>query len=47
MIKAFWRVDAGFPIHPDLFAQTDFHLFCWHYDLPLNTLICSLLFSKC
>src|SRR6266446_4107748 len=40
---------GGLLIHPDLFAQTDFHLFCLRCGLlvALEALICSLLFSKC
>jgi len=29
---------CGFPIHPDLFARTDFHFFCLRYNLPMSCL---------
>jgi hypothetical protein len=31
------RAGGGLLIHPDLFAQTDFRLFCLRYDLPSCT----------
>ena len=43
------RFGGGLLIHPDLFAQTDFQLFCYRTSLSVapQALICSLLFGKC